>query len=70
MPSRTLSLAISRETYREEAYFAHLDSLLRPRCTKLVNGNYESLAPLELPEPSEDQKLEVNISSFVMAKSS
>jgi hypothetical protein len=53
MPSRTLSLAISRETSREEAYFAHVDSLLRPRYTKLANGNYESLAPLELPKPPE-----------------
>jgi tRNA-dihydrouridine synthase A len=46
IPDSVLDTPILRETYRKEAYFAHVDSLLRPRYTKVANNNYESLAPL------------------------
>jgi tRNA-dihydrouridine synthase A len=44
IPDSVLDAPISRETSMEEAYFAHVDSLMPPRYTKLANGSYESPA--------------------------
>jgi tRNA-dihydrouridine synthase A len=44
IPDSVLDAPISREISMEEAYFAHVDSLLPPKYTKLANGSYESPA--------------------------
>uniref|UniRef100_A0ACD5U9G2 Uncharacterized protein n=1 Tax=Avena sativa TaxID=4498 RepID=A0ACD5U9G2_AVESA len=42
IPDSVLDTPISKERSMEEAYFAHVDSLLPPRYTKLANSSYES----------------------------
>jgi len=42
IPDSVLDTPISKEPSMEEAYFAHVDSLLPPRYTKLANSSYES----------------------------
>ncbi|XP_071680877.1 uncharacterized protein [Lolium perenne] len=44
IPDSVLDAPISRETSMEEAYFAHVDSLMPPRYTKQAIGSYESPA--------------------------
>jgi tRNA-dihydrouridine synthase A len=44
IPDSVLDAPISRETSMEEAYFAHVNSLMPPRYRKLANGSYESPA--------------------------
>ena len=44
IPDSVLDAPVLMEPSREQDYFAHVDSLLPPRYTKLANGSYESPA--------------------------